>query len=36
MNQGVTDDLGKIEFKATLDLDKTYECQSEYRWRNSY
>ncbi len=27
INQGVTDDLGKIEFKTTLDLDKTYECQ---------
>ncbi len=27
INQGVTDDLGKIEFKTTLDLDKTYNCQ---------
>lgn len=27
MNQGLTDNLGKIEFKATLDLDKIYDCQ---------
>lgn len=27
MNQGVTDDLGKIEFTATLDVDNTYECK---------
>lgn len=27
INQGVTDDLGKIEFKTILDVDKTYDCQ---------
>lgn len=27
INQGVIDDLGKIEFKTTLDVDKTYDCQ---------
>lgn len=27
IDQGITDDLGKIEFTATLDLDKTYDCQ---------
>ncbi|HZJ76530.1 MAG TPA: DUF4430 domain-containing protein, partial [Oscillospiraceae bacterium] len=27
IDQGITDSLGKIEFKATLDLDKTYDCQ---------
>lgn len=27
MGQGVTDELGKIEFKVALDVDKTYDCQ---------
>ena len=27
IDQGITDDLGKIEVEATLELDKTYDCQ---------
>lgn len=27
INQGETDELGKIEFKTTLELDKSYDCQ---------
>ena len=27
MDQGIIDDLGRIEFKATLDVEKTYDCQ---------
>lgn len=27
IEQGVTDDLGKAEFRTTLDTDKTYDCQ---------
>ena len=27
MDQGVTDDLGKVQFRARLDTEKTYDCQ---------
>ena len=27
INQGITDDLGKLKFDTTLDMGKTYDCQ---------
>lgn len=27
IDQGITDDLGKVKFKTVLDVDKTYDCQ---------